>query len=402
MSPSYVIKNWQPPENKSRGFIPGVTAGQRNPWMETHMCGTGPYTLVSYDTATYETTYKAYANYWGSPYNIKPSIQNAIIKTVAEPTTRILDMKAGTADIADIPSTNLFNFVDRNYWFANGIFKSLDPNIQTPGPFTTLNINYVGFNSHIKNPDGSFASFQPFSDKRVRLAFACSVNISQLIQTAINGLGKVEVQVIPPGYIGYQENFKPSYSYNLTRTKELLIAAGKDLGFSPNNPQTVTIIYKAGFAFEEAVTTTMAANINAMHETGLNVIIRPTPYRDLISAVITGQAQAFTLGWAADYADPSDLEIGLGAPSGLIASTVGFNDSRVPPLLYSLTTTVDPNVRAQISGKLLNIFDENMYYLWTMYDIDWGQQQNVLRSWIHGFYNHPMYRGVYFLPLTKG
>ena len=47
------------------------------------------------------------------------------------------------------------------------------------GPYTSLNSQSIGFNVNVSNPlTGQFYSFQPFADRRIRLAFADSVNMS--------------------------------------------------------------------------------------------------------------------------------------------------------------------------------------------------------------------------------
>jgi len=67
VSPSYVTAHWTKPTDHSRGFIPGVTAGQRDEWMLYHANGTGPYTLETFDKATANVVLKANPRYWGGP-----------------------------------------------------------------------------------------------------------------------------------------------------------------------------------------------------------------------------------------------------------------------------------------------------------------------------------------------
>jgi len=112
VSPAYVTKNWKKPTDPNAGHINGVTAGQRDEWMLSNANGTGPYILERYDRAAGNVVLRANPNYWGGPKgDIKPKLKTVVVRATLDQATRLLNLKAGTVDVADI-TTEIIRRVD--------------------------------------------------------------------------------------------------------------------------------------------------------------------------------------------------------------------------------------------------------------------------------------------------
>ncbi|MDG6997192.1 MAG: hypothetical protein JRN52_14835, partial [Nitrososphaerota archaeon] len=211
VSPSYVMAHG------------GVVPGQINNWMNSQgACGTGPYNLQSYDPATGTAVLQANDHYWGGPYgNIHPKIQTVIIKTVTSPSTMVLDMKAGAADMATISPEQINQFINETKWEDNSVLESTVPGIRVVGPFPLFELHAIAMNEQIKNSSGLVASFQPFANKDIREAMAYAFNYTAYIQHSENGFSLRSNQPITTGMFGFDKNL--SYpAFNLTRAKNLL------------------------------------------------------------------------------------------------------------------------------------------------------------------------------------
>ena len=83
----------------------------------SEMIGTGPYKMASYTSGS-KLTLEAYDNYWQTNAACRHQAQMANVKTITylfvdEASTKILDLKAGTVDLADdITSINARDFAD--------------------------------------------------------------------------------------------------------------------------------------------------------------------------------------------------------------------------------------------------------------------------------------------------
>jgi len=173
------------------------------------MAGTGPYYLASADGTTYNVVLKANPNYWGGPSDftvaghtystLKPNIQTIYINFVGDPNTQLLDLKAGKATMVDGSASLLYSYVDQNTWLTQQKFVSINPGTEVFGTYPSLITQWFEFGTNITNADGSFRSFQPFSDWRLREAVSVAVNMTDAAINIANGLATPANTVIPPG-----------------------------------------------------------------------------------------------------------------------------------------------------------------------------------------------------------
>ena len=203
------------------------------------LAGTGPYEIQSASQTTGDVVLAANPHYWGwtpMPKTLSgpvPAFQTVDINYVPTITTREVDLQAaaasGRAMTIDLTGDHLYDVADRSAWLANGTLQSILPGVSLYGPYTTHATLYEPFDMNVTNPlTGSYYTFQPFADRRLRLAFADSVNMTEINTDSNNNLGKVANEAIPPGLppVGsYNSSITPLYSFNTTAVQDSLLAA---------------------------------------------------------------------------------------------------------------------------------------------------------------------------------
>jgi len=432
VDPVAIKAHWTAPTDGTP-YIDGVTAGdyhnELNPWPASNMVGTGPYMLQSWDKSTNTIVLVSNPHYWGGPDNrgVAP-ITNVIIKGIDDANTRVLDLKAGTADISLIPSTGglVYQFIDQSTWLNQGNMVSLDPAYQVypQCPPTTkiqglclwpsFDTNFMGFNEAIKGPDRKLQAFQPFQDVRIRKAFTLAFNRTSLIHDVMQNFAIPASQIIPPGMFGYDPSISPS-PYDPAQAKALLLDAGAhpltpDNAFDPKNPKTVQITYNLGNTGRETAATIIANTIDSFaSDTGLYAQVTGVAWPQFLASNRARQSQVFFLGWIVDYVDPDDFLVPFAhGTAGVYATEVGYNNPNVTALVDQQASIADPTQRAKVISQIENMVNNDAPYLFTTY----GTFFQLSRSWVQERtgesvaggvtnYNTAVY-GFYYSELTKG
>ena len=404
VSRAYVTAHWKKPSDPDRGFIPGVTAGQRDDWMLYNASGTGPYALATFDKATANVVLKANPNYWGGPQaQIKPKVQSIIVRATLDQATRLLDLKSGAVDIADIATASVFDVIDKEGWLDRGKIEPTIPGVSVPGPFRWLTIYFAKMNFKIKNPDGSLAAFQPFADIRVRKAFASAMNTGDIRRNVYDGFAEPVTWAMTPAQFGYDANVKTGYSSDLNAAKELLNAAGKDLGFGPGQPRDMLILTNAAAPWQGYIATQVASNINQL-DVGLKLDVKALSFPEYVNSW-RSQLTGFSIHSSFSLtADPNSWLSAFGTGLGYWARTSSYDNPKAGALYTEQFQALDPKKRAALISQLMQLVNDDVAYVWIGAATAYGQptfNPNVLRSTVQGFYYNPTYQGFYFAALSK-
>ncbi len=284
VSPAYVTKNWKKPTDPNAGHINGVTAGQRDEWMLSNASGTGPYILERYDRAAGNVVLRANPNYWGGPKgDIKPKLKTVVVRATLDQATRLLNLKAGTVDVADITTAAIFDVIDKKKWLDDKKIEPVIPGVAVPGSFPWLTVYFAKMNLKIKNPDGSLAAFQPFADLRVRKAFASALDTADIRRNVFNGFAEPNSWGLTPAQFGYDPSIKPGYKYDLDAAKKLLLEAGKELGFGPDKPRDMVLISNATAPWQGYIATQLASNISKLN-VGLKLDVKALSFTEYVNS----------------------------------------------------------------------------------------------------------------------
>jgi peptide/nickel transport system substrate-binding protein len=397
------------------------------------MAGTGPYTMVSDDTSTNVITLQANPNYWGGPYQfsggqkIAAQIKTVIFKTVADQTTREIDVqnaaKSGQAMAIDVAATNLFDVANKTSWLNSGTLNSTIPDVSLYGPYPFLGVTFDPFSTNVTSAlTGSYYSFQPFADIRLRTAFADAVNMTSEWISNSDKLGQVAPNVVPPGLPpagSFNAGIKPVYSYNMNETATLLIQAMEQpvttfhftngtlapAGLFNNTfgcktltngkcaspvPQTIPLTYASGDTSDGAIFNDMAATINnasAFYNLGLSVTVQPLPAGQELTEALSepNHLYMYAFGWIDDYPWILDFTGNMLSYPGTYPGPDGMNFTALTNLYHeSLNASAAGNTQALIAytNQMNTISNQQVMYLWTFDNVNFV----TMTSNVHGLY----------------
>jgi ABC-type transport system substrate-binding protein len=408
--------------------------------------GTGPYVLTSVDATSHNFVLTNNTAYWGGPTgNIHGQIGTININYVPDIGTRETDLKSavnsGQAMTIDIPSDHFYDVANETAWINSGGTQmvSVIPGVNMYGPYTQLATFFDPFEMNVTNPStGTKYTFQPFADQRLRLAFADSVNMSEINLVLNHLLGKVAINVVAPGLPpngAYNTSLTPLYNYNLTAVQDLLVSAmlnpithftqyngtaapaglynntfgctnatfSLDSGGCQVAPvtQTVTLTYITGDTLDEGIMEQMAQNLNNVSSAlnmGLTVNTVGVPGGTELTEAFSNQLYFYTLGWLADYPWVVDFLGPMYSPTGTYPAGDGWNISALGALYQqskSITSTQNATQVAEllsINTQMNTIANNEVMYLWTFNSETFA----TITSNVQGFYFNPSIAGIYF------
>jgi len=385
--------------------------------------GTGAYYVESVSPTTYRIVLKAYDDYWGGPNNINlPPPGKTRIETIEfiyQPSfaTRLLDLKAGSATAIQVPEANIFQVVDRDKWIDEGMLESIVSGVTVHGTFPTFNTWWLCFCTNVTNPDGTLKSWQPFADWRIRMAVSSAVNMTYMNIYVNNRLSILANNIIPPGTVptgSYNPDVKPTFSFNLTRTGELLNASRDnpktsftyyngtpvpsgvvDNSFGPDfaHPKAVEFYVQSGATTFIEILTTMSDNLNTIcdnEDLGIrfNVVIVPGGQQYTLAS--RHLIDSYIGGWIANYNHVLDWLAPMYLSTGTYFSWNLWNITQLDDLY-------DEAVIADREGNIIRLLEINdemntlanqilPYMVW------WHDTEYFTRStWLKGWYVNPAY-----------
>ena len=223
---------------------------------------------------------------------------------VADPTTRVAALQSGQVDaIYDVPAVQWKSLGKQGY--------QLEKYITAGRP------QQISFNTQVG----------PFTDERVRQAFAYSLNRKQIVDTIGQGVipyeGNGGVSKATPGYSTTAAN---EYSYDPTKANQLLDAAGwtgrNSAGIRTRNgkPLTVTLPYGAGSIINSDGASILQGVKAEAAKVGFDVDLIPVPQSVLFSG---------------KYSTPQSYDISVGYWTAITAGILYIN--------WRPSTKTDPN-----------------------------------------------------------
>src|SRR5262249_55017544 len=277
----------------------------------------------------------------GPAGNIKPKIQTVIVRATLDQATRLLNLKAGSVDIADISTAAIFDVIDKKKWQGEGKIEPVIPGVSVPGQFPWLTVYFAKMNLKIKNPDGSLASFQPFQDIRVRKAFASILDTADIRKNVFNGFADPISWGLTPAQFGYDPNVKTAYSFNLEQAKKLLQDAGKALGSTANKPTDMVLIHTAPAPGRVYIAARVAANISARN-VGLKLDVKPLSFSEYVTSW-RSQLTGFSIhsGFSLT-ADPNSWLSAFGTGAGFWARTNSYDNPKADDLYTKQFQALEP------------------------------------------------------------
>jgi ABC-type transport system substrate-binding protein len=224
-----------------------------------------------------------------------------------------LKYEAGHLDVANIPPAE-FPRVVRSPAYRTQLRQ-----------VTTMRTSYLGMN----------CAAPPFSDRRVRQAMNYAVNKAKLLRL-INDRGVVAHGVLPPNMPGYDPDLR-GYPFAPEDARRLLASAGYGDGF------TTTLWVRS-----DEMALRLAQSVQQdLAEVGVAVRIKAIAWGPFLEAVRTPDlVPFFSLGWEADFPDPSNfLDVLLHSRAIGTNNNTNYRSAEVDTLLDTAARAMDDHVR---------------------------------------------------------
>ena len=283
------------------GIVPyGSAAGlSRNP------VGSGPFRFVSLEQDN-QVLLERNPDYWDR--SRRPVIERVRLAIVPDPTTRALELRKGSADIA------LTALTPDSVWSMRND-HSLEIQ-QAPGTIYA----YLGFSLRDSI----------LQDVRVRQAIAYAIDRRPMVEFLWRGQARPAFSILPPQSWAYSDSGL-HYDHDPGRARQLLDAAGFRAA-----PDGVRLHLVMKTSTEESTRLLAAVLQQQLRAVGIALDIRTLESATFYSDVTKGAFQLYSLRWIGGNQDPDIFE-------------AVFDSSSFPPRRYNRGYYSNPQVDALIA-----------------------------------------------------
>ena len=251
---------------------PGTSAGAVNPAEDP--IGTGPFRFVRMVTDE-EVVLQRNPGYFGAP----PKIDGVTFRIVPDETTRALEMRKGSADIA-------LNSLTPDTVAAMARTRSVGV-VEEPG----TNLAYIAYN----------CTGPILRHVRVRQALALATNRPEIIRYLLRGQARIAYDVLPPGHWAYAAAV-PHYDFDPARANRLLDQAG-----FPRGPDGIRFHLTLKTSTEETSRQVGAVLQQQWRRVGVALNLRSLEFGTFYADITSGSFELYLLRWLGANGDPDFL-----------------------------------------------------------------------------------------------
>ncbi len=325
--------------NLSDGAI-GIVPYGAGDEISNHPIGSGPFCFVSAEQDK-EVIIERNDEYWGE----KPKLQRVRFAVVPDTTTRALELRKGSADIA-------INALTGDLVLA----LEKEPNLQVlHAPGTVL--SYLAFNT--RDPI--------LKDVRVRQALAYAIDRQPMIHYLLRDFARPAASLLPPESWAYDSNVK-HYDYSPERARQLL----EDAGHPAVNGVRFHLTMKT--STEESTRLLAAVLQQQLQDVGVVLDIRTFEFATFFADITRGAYQVHSLRWVGGNEDPDIFEYVFHSrkftPNG--ANRTYYSNPRVDALIDQARSVLDQETRKRLYSEIQEILAEEVPY------VDLWYQDNVM------------------------
>ncbi len=291
-----------------------------------HPVGTGPFKFVRW-VKDDQIVLERNNDYWGP----KPHLDRIVLKSIPEPSARLMALQSGAIDIADDLDPDSINMVKKNSKLAV---------IERP----SVNVGYLALNTKkdaLKNP-------------MVRQAIAHAIDKATLVKTIFQGLAIPAKNPFPPSLWGYNDKIK-DYEFSPEKAKELL----KKANFDFNKEIELWAMPVSRAYMPEPVKTAelIQAYLTAV---GMKVKIVRYDWGTYLKRTSNGEHDMCMLGWLGGNADPDNFLYGLlSADTAKVPSAANvalWENAEFTDMVKKAQAVFDKKKRAEVYVKAQEIF----------------------------------------------
>jgi len=293
--------------------------------------GSGPFRFVSAEPDK-EVVLARNESYWGQ----KASVERLRFTVVPDTTTRALELRKGSADIAS-------NALTSDMVLA----LEKEPNLEVEhAPGTVL--SYLAFN--LRDPI--------LRDVRVRQAFAYAIDRRPMIEYLWRGFAQPAASLLPPQSWAYDPDV-PKYEFAPDKANKILDEAGyhavKGVRFHVTMKTST-----------EETTRLMAAVLQQqLRAVGIVLDIRTFEFATFFADVTSGAYQVYSLRWVGGNEDPDIFEYAFHSDKFPAhgANRSYYVNPRIDALINQGRAETDPSRRKPVYAEIQCILASDMPYI---------------------------------------
>jgi peptide/nickel transport system substrate-binding protein len=299
--------------------------------MTSNPIGSGPFRFVSAETDN-EIVLARNDAYWGQ----KAHVERLRFTVVPDTTTRALELRKGSADIASNALTS-----------DMALALEKEPNLEVEhAPGTVL--SYLAFN--LRDPI--------LRDVRVRQAIAFAIDRRPMIEYLWRGFAQPAASILPPQSWAYNADV-PKYEFAPDKATKIL----DDAGYPAINGVRFHLTMKT--STEETTRLMVAVLQQQLHAVGIVLDIRTFEFATFFADVTTGAYQIYSLRWIGGNEDPDIFEYAFHSdkfpPHG--ANRSYYVNPKIDQLINRGRAETDPARRKPIYAEIQSILAADLPYI---------------------------------------
>ncbi|MHA1989672.1 MAG: ABC transporter substrate-binding protein [Candidatus Hodarchaeales archaeon] len=353
-------------ESAISGVVPGgiPNTPAEHTYYATHGTGTGPYKLNS--VTVNEVKIEKNINWWNAAAFHADAPDTVIWKTVSVSTTRYLDLQSGSADSADLTTSDRLQILENNVGIINKPYTVIDPTKFQVHQVNKFSNTAAFFNlddtlppvAGVESPDSIYNASElekyafgtekaspdnPFTSLLFRKAFALSMDYDAVINTAYAGLASRMEGAIPNGMFGHDDQ---------------LIEEGLIPEFSPIDAKNLFeqvgwkgalyIAFNSGNTIRKTISLLLKSTIEAF-DVGIYINVVEYIWPTYLDQINNGLLALYIFGWSASYPDPHDfVHPYFHSTNGHFAPLNKYFNPTVNSLIDQASNDCEPSERAQL------------------------------------------------------
>ncbi|HWR37185.1 MAG TPA: ABC transporter substrate-binding protein [Clostridia bacterium] len=318
------------PWNLSDGAI-GIVPNGSGDEITRSPIGTGPFKLASMEQDR-QVTIERNPHYWGT----KTKLERVRFIVVPDATTRALELRKGSADVAiNALTADMVLTLEKD----NGLVVQ-----RSPGTIYT----YLALN--LRDPI--------LQDRRVRQALAFAVDRRPMIHYLWRDMARPAASVLPTQHWAYTDDV-PKYNYDPEKARKLLDEAG----YPERGGVRFHLTMKT--STEESTRLLAAVLQQQLRAVGIVLDIRSFEFATFYSDVVKGSFQLYSLRWIGGNEDPDIYEHVFESTSTppKRANRSYYANPRVDELIHQGRATLEKQARKQIYAEVQRLIAEDQPYI---------------------------------------
>jgi peptide/nickel transport system substrate-binding protein len=293
--------------------------------------GSGPFRFVSAQQDK-EVVIERNPNYWEAP----AKLQRVELKVIPDATTRALELRKHSADIAINSLTADTVLVLRN-----------DPGLsvmQAPGTIYA----YIALN--LRDPI--------LKDIRVRHAIAHAIDVPRIIHYLLRNQAQPANSILPPEHWAYDADV-PRFPFDPQRSRQIL----DDAGYRARDGIRFHIVMKS--STDESTRLMAAVLQQQLREVGIALDLRTYEFATFFSDITKGAYQMYSMRWIGGNQDPDIFEYVFDSSSfpPKRANRTFYANPRVDELIREGRGALDQQKRKLIYDEIQRIVAEDLPYI---------------------------------------